>query len=430
MDFPDHKLPLKAVVTAEDNLPEETPTPRNTPVYRWGTTAIGQAPGKVSEWFRRRTTAERGAWAWAAAIALLVFTLGVLSYSLRRQNVPGRPAPPQYLQLSVDRVGKSLRLHWDRNSSSIRGGAHAILHIQDGAQESDRNLTSSEFTAGSITYEPKSPEVTFRLDLFSGEPHAIGLVQVMFPPSPIPQTPTAGANLPPKLKPAPVAPVPANAPVARVPANAPVPTPKFNASSEAPPASRDSKAPASHIYIANYENRQVQLPAVRTSRESEITPLQTPVETSVVTTIDKPPRPSPTTPAPEVSVSDQKPSVQVSTEPVEGSRFGHMVGKIPILRRLKKPVKMAAPVPVYQVKPAVRMPDAEKLTRPVTIDVKVNVGGSGAVDRAEVIEYGDPPNFTLANAALAAARQWTFGMPRVEDGAISSELILHFYFSP
>jgi hypothetical protein len=36
----------------------------------------------------------------------------------------------------------------------------------------------------------------------------------------------------------------------------------------------------------------------------------------------------------------------------------------------------------------------------------------------------------LANAALAAARQWTFEMPHVEDGAISSELILHFYFSP
>jgi len=110
--------------------------------------------------------------------------------------------------------------------------------------------------------------------------------------------------------------------------------------------------------------------------------------------------------------------------------LGHLVGKIPVLRRLKKPVKIAAPVPVYQAKPTIRMPDTAKLTRPVTIDVKVNVGESGAVDRAEVVEYGDPPNFTLANAALAAARQWTFEMPRVEDGAISSELILHFYFSP
>lgn len=110
--------------------------------------------------------------------------------------------------------------------------------------------------------------------------------------------------------------------------------------------------------------------------------------------------------------------------------MGHLVGKIPVLRRLKKPVKIAAPVPVYQAKPTIRMPDTAKLTRPVTIDVKVNVGESGAVDRAEVVEYGDPPNFTLANAALAAARQWTFEMPRVEDGAISSELILHFYFSP
>jgi hypothetical protein len=298
----------------------------------------------------------------------------------------------------------------------VRDGAHAILHIQDGGQESDRNLAPSEFRTGSITYEPKSSEVTFRLDLYSGEPHAIGLVQVMFPPSPVPRAPAAEA-------------------IATVSSN------KVIASSEAPPTPRvdsnlssaphiDSKAPPPQIHIANYENRQIPPPAVEAARESEIVTAQTPASTPVTVNFDKPPRPPSIAALPEVSAADQRPSVRVSTEPVEGTRFGHLVGKIPILRRLKKPVKVAAPVPVYQAKPTIKMPDTAKLTRPVTIGVKVNVGESGAVDRAEVVEYGDPPNFTLANAALAAARQWTFEMPRIEDGAISNELILHFYFSP
>ena len=429
MDFPrtDQPPPPAALVKTRNNLLQEAATSRNSLAYRVWRTATGQAPGNIlNQWFGRRTTAEKSAWAFAAAITLLVLTLSALSYSLRRPNAAVRPVPPQYLQLSVDRLGTSLRLHWDRNASAILGGAHAILHIEDGGRESDRNLSPSEFKAGSITYEPKSSEVTFRLDLYSGEPHAIGLVQVVFPPSPVPQAAAAQANLPPKLNPAPIPAVPTN---------------KFIASSEAPLAPRidsnapptahiDSNAPASHIHIANNENRQIPLPVVEASGESEIAPLQTPAQTSVDVNFGKPPHPSPITAAPEVSVADQKPSVRVSTEPVEGSRFGHMVGKIPILRRLKKPVKIAAPVPVYQAKPAVKMPDTARLTREVTIDVKVNVGESGAVERAEVVEYGEPPNFTLANAALAAARQWTFEMPRVEDGAISNELILHFYFSP
>jgi len=62
--------------------------------------------------------------------------------------------------------------------------------------------------------------------------------------------------------------------------------------------------------------------------------------------------------------------------------------------------------------------------------VKVYVGESGAVDDAEVVDYGDPLNLTLANAALAAARNWTFAPSRVDDIPVASQLIIRFYFSP
>ena len=439
IDFPGQEIALNgsvqhsdqppplAVVKTQANLPEEATPSRGFPTHRVWRTATDHGPGKILvQWFGHRSTGEKGLWA-LAAIAVFILTVGVLSYSLRRPSAPD-PVAPQYLQLSVDRAGTSLRLHWDPNSSAIRGAARAILHIQDGGQESYRNLAPSEFKTGSIAYEPKSAELTFRLELYSGEPHTIGLVQVMFPQSPVPQAVAAAANLPPRLKSAPIAPVPTNQSTAGSEAQ-----PASHIDSKALPASHiDSNAPsAPHNDIERDENRRIHIAGLEASAESEIARVEkTSLEAPVSINFDRPPRPSPNAPAPEVSVSDQQPSVRVSTGPVEGSRLRHFVGKIPVLRRMKKPVKVAAPVPVYQAKPTIKMPDTAKLTRPVTIDVKVNVAESGAVDRAEVVEYGNPPNFTLANAALAAARQWTFEASRVEDGPIASEVILHFYFSP
>ncbi len=121
------------------------------------------------------------------------------------------------------------------------------------------------------------------------------------------------------------------------------------------------------------------------------------------------------------STSGREPFVSVSTEPLMGSRFGHMVGKIPLLRRLGKPAKVAAPVPLSQVQPNLKkMPGNQRLDRAVSVDVKVNVAESGVVRHAEVVEYGDPPNWTLAAAALSAARRWTFEPARMEDTAVAA----------
>ena len=131
------------------------------------------------------------------------------------------------------------------------------------------------------------------------------------------------------------------------------------------------------------------------------------------------------------STYEREPFVHVSTEPLMGSRLGHLVGKIPLLRRLGKPARMAAPIPLSQVQPHVKkIPGDQRLDRPVSVDVKVNVAESGVVTHAEVVEYGNPPNWTLAAAALSAARRWTFEPARVEDTAVSSDVILHFRFSP
>ena len=101
-----------------------------------------------------------------------------------------------------------------------------------------------------------------------------------------------------------------------------------------------------------------------------------------------------------------------------------------MLRRLRKSEKFAEPVPVFQAQPTFKMPDHQSLVRPVSVGVRVYVEESGTVRSAEVVEYGEPPNFSLANAALAAARLWTFEPARLEDAPVSSEVILHFRFTP
>jgi TonB family protein len=108
-----------------------------------------------------------------------------------------------------------------------------------------------------------------------------------------------------------------------------------------------------------------------------------------------------------------------------------MFRKIPLVGRLKKPGPTVNAVPAHQVQPVVRIPKGQELLRPVAVGVKVFVSESGAVNDAEVVDYGDDPmSPTLANAALAAAKKWAFEPSRVDNIAVASQVLIRFYFSP
>ena len=98
---------------------------------------------------------------------------------------------------------------------------------------------------------------------------------------------------------------------------------------------------------------------------------------------------------------------------------------------MRKQPKVVEAVPVNQPRPIVRIPSGQQLITRVAVGVKVHVNESGVVNDADVVEYGDDPlSPTLANAALLAARNWTFAPPRVDDVPMASQLIIHFYFIP
>jgi hypothetical protein len=88
-----------------------------------------------------------------------------------------------------------------------------------------------------------------------------------------------------------------------------------------------------------------------------------------------------------------------------------------------------APIPINQALPILKAP-LVSLLRPVSIGIKIDVNESGAVTFAEVADYGEPPNFTLVNASLAAAERWTFLPARLKEAAVASQAILYFNFGP
>jgi hypothetical protein len=373
-----------------------------------GTTAIRRWAIKLWSDSRGRGSAVKfGSWG-LAVFAMAVLTVSLLSYSFRRSAVPVRQAP-NYLNLTVERAGPALQLLWDGNSSAIRGATRAVIHIQDGSQQSDRELTPSELRAGQYTYQPQHSAVTFRLNVYAGEPNAIGLIQVMFPPSPITAAPSIEPISQPSQDRRPSAQPPVK-PIARA---------KAPAAESAPTVQSDDKLD---------HHTGTQLPAVSSLEASKVSPPAAlepslPAQGSGWHSLN--------TERKDISPPIRELTVRASTRPVRGSRLGSVFGKIPLVGRLRKQSKAVEAAPVYQPTPIVKMPGDQQLIGPVAVGVKVYVNESGGVNDAEVVDYGeDPLSSTLANAALAAARNWTFAPSRVDDIPVASQLIIQFYFSP
>jgi len=408
------KAPPMAVSTTDrsaENMPSTNLGARRlSAAYGAGLTAIRQWTAKLwSEGSGRGSRVKLGSWV-VAAVTLAVLTASLLSYSFRRAAAREQRGP-NYLYLTVERAGPALRLLWDGNSSAVRGATRAVLHIQDGDQQSDRELAPSELIAGHFAYQPQHSAVTFRLNVYAGEPNAIGLVQVMLPPSPISPAPA-------------IQPLPQPAQNSRPSAQPPA---KPIARADAPAAQPDDTK--NETNDQNIEAQLPALPAVRSPVASDISPLAK-REPSLPTGLDESRQPSPESERNDISASGRELTIRALATPVPGSRLGRLFGKIPLVGRLKKPAKGVEAVPVYQARPIVRMPNDQQLIRPTAVGVKVYVGESGAVNDAEVVDYGDPLNSTLANAALAAARNWKFKPSRVDDVPVASQVIIRFYFSP
>ena len=358
---------------------------------------------RLLRWARRGSRVKTEVWLVGAMIVSVVLGagIGMLTHPPASSNDSQRLKAD--LQLTVERTGGLLRVFWDPHSLTMRDPLRAVLHIQDGNYRIDRTLVLSELRAGNVTYEPKSREVIFSMDVSSPTANATGSVQVvnLSPQPPIAQTrpaETLQEQLPGYSRPE-----SSRSKTSALTLAAP-PVPRVRDTEDTQPSALGSVERTEAAPVVRPESA----PALDTATEAR---------SSVVEGAGIP-------------RSVQGPFVRVSIELIAGSRFERLLGKVPLVRRLRKPVKILGPGAIFQAQPILTDLAKQSITRPVSVDVKVNVSESGVVEDAEVIDVGDPLSEELANSALAAARRWTFEPARAEELKVPSKVILHFHFTP
>jgi outer membrane biosynthesis protein TonB len=143
------------------------------------------------------------------------------------------------------------------------------------------------------------------------------------------------------------------------------------------------------------------------------------------------PAPAPSAPPANVPPTrSAEPRVDVSAEPITGSRLARAVHHIPLLRRLKKDQQATEPpTPLHEVKPPFSQAERRALDSEVPVDVHVYITESGKVDYAELVDTrATSRHRDLADAAVFAARRWSFRPAHLGNDSVPSEAILHFRF--
>jgi len=126
-------------------------------------------------------------WALPAALGGVLAIAVADVVLMRRHPVSVRPqAIPEQIGLHADAEGEGLRVQWDRSSRPVRNADRAILYIEDGALQSQLDLTGRQLDSSSVRYWPESERVTFRLEVYRGsqsssDSAAFGLPQARSP---------------------------------------------------------------------------------------------------------------------------------------------------------------------------------------------------------------------------------------------------------
>jgi hypothetical protein len=121
------------------------------------------------------------------------------------------------------------------------------------------------------------------------------------------------------------------------------------------------------------------------------------------------------------------PRATATIEPVKFSAFRRAVGSIPGFGFLKRRKHSGDEdfVPAKAVR-EVHPLSPEALVQPTPVRIKIAVGASGEVERADLMTRSVEPR--IAGLALDAARKWRFEPAKLDEKPIASELVLNFQF--
>jgi hypothetical protein len=404
-----HEFPFHAA-----DLGARLPEPEPEPAPEWATFvatpasvpgAAGSKTGAPARISRSRL------WSARAGALVLGGVIGALAWRYIQPvaprvgaAIPAQPSPiqtagsdPAHIVLEVMRDGRTLRLHWDQGAPAIRKADHALLHIVDGNHQTNLNLTPNELNNGSLSYWADTPDVSFRLEVFGPGIKTDDSVRAV----------SGASEAQPPLPPA-AAPMTTEASLRR--------WPRAGQSNRDPEELNEGTASSA---------------AAPEPRPSPFVPPPKPAPAppeAVAMPAPHPPATPATVAAPPARTG---PHVEVSAEPVLGSRFGRMVRHVPLLRRLRKEPEETPPEPVREMKPSLSDAEQHNLTADVPIDVRVYVTESGSVNFAELLASRPASRHRdLADAAVFAARRWSFRPAKAGEENVPSEVVLHFLFRP
>ena len=111
-------------------------------------------------------------WAGLAALFILAAaaTFGFIYIKTAHANgrLPGflqALLPPPTLNMKIATVGDRFQLSWNRDNPVVRNAREAILDINDGTRHHQIQLGSAEVANGSVLYLPNTDDVIFRLEV-------------------------------------------------------------------------------------------------------------------------------------------------------------------------------------------------------------------------------------------------------------------------
>jgi TonB family protein len=391
--------------------------------------------------------------------------------------------PSGDLGLHVETQGDRLLLSWNRRNAAVAAAADGVLQIFDGTQHREVRLDGGQVADGSVLYKPVSPDVTFRLEVhgtdrssamgsmrvldatatgretpvldLTGSPAAPARTAAAGPPNPIPvpetgqsaaqrvaDKPAAPKNAEPgqvviyrhpnstPLTPAPVHTIPANSgqtpsqtaakqttgsgtlPVQQPPVDAKANASKPDGASDATPAGNPqlnvAAQPPPHLVPARPDSqRDTQRDTQRQTPAASS--LQPPAAGSTINgwdpSVTETPRP---TTAPETTTPAPTPAASLDT----------------------KPPAFGPPKPLLQVMPNTRSLAPGLITQVTRVEVGVRIDNAGRVMSAHVLNESGNSKAALSQAAVAAARQWTFQPATLQGEKVESEHTIVFEFRP
>lgn len=420
---------------------------------------------------------------WLAMTAVFAVTAGATFgfISLRSAHANGTlpgfldalwPAPGLGLKLSNE--GDRVQLSWNQDNAAVRTAGEAILEIYDGVDHRQVRLTARELASGSVLYRPNTDDVVFHLEVHGAQGQtASQTMRVLGTSKPaildVSQPKSSGQTSPdarPRQENTRIAPGQLQLdgknnidPSRLVPIKPKSDKGQTQSARTLPkPAAVEQAAPTTQL-PANNTPAVTSPPAEAPSTEAKETagssspntgtPNTTPPKEAVAENVPPPtPLPSRETPAPQLpsnpnnsaantSTPNTVPSVQQpETEapvnvPALSGQASQPAAQLPSSETNSGRQALAsyiAPRPLRQVMPNVKALPAGLGDTSGDVKVLVKVNESGRVIDAKIVEGSKTVNSLVRNAAILAAKQWTFEPASLRGRKIASDHTILFQF--